>query len=235
MELYSISSTIYSNNITGAAGKGNGTTTPPTDSRKSPAKTEDRVTISQEGKDKSSTSRPDEIAQNPMSNQDAENLDREELKQLQQLKSRDTEVRTHEQAHLSTAGRYATGGATFSYQKGPDGGSYAIGGEVGIDTSKESTPEATITKMQTIKRAALAPADPSGADKQIAAKATAMEAQAREELLKTQQDELLRGVSTTPSPSEAKVATNNSDPKITTSIQRGLQTKLAAYAKMAAY
>lgn len=118
-------------------------------------------------------------------------LSSEELKQLRQLKSRDIEVRTHEQAHLSAAGQYAAGSASFTYQQGPDGTRYAIGGEVSIDISKANSPEATIEKMQTIRRAALAPANPSPADRQIAAQSSATEAQARQEvLLENQEDEI---------------------------------------------
>lgn len=105
----------------------------------------------------------------------------EQLKELQQLKARDREVRVHEMAHLSAAGGLATSGATFTYQRGPDGGSYAIGGEVKIDTSSGSTPEETIRKAQTIRAAALAPAEPSGQDRAVAAQAMQMETQARAE------------------------------------------------------
>lgn len=105
----------------------------------------------------------------------------EQLKELQQLKARDREVRVHEMAHLSAAGGLATSGATFTYQRGPDGGSYAIGGEVKIDTSAGRNPEETIRKAQTIRAAALAPAEPSGQDHAVAAQATQMEAQARAE------------------------------------------------------
>jgi len=82
---------------------------------------------------------------------------------------------------LSAAGGLATSGATFTYQRGPDGGSYAIGGEVKIDTSAGRNPEETIRKAQTIRAAALAPAEPSGQDHAVAAQATQMEAQARAE------------------------------------------------------
>lgn len=109
-------------------------------------------------------------------------LDESELRQIKQLKSRDTEVRAHEQAHLAAAGSYAAGGPSFSYQTGPDGKRYAVGGSVPIDMGEESTPAATITKMRTVKRAALAPASPSAADRQIAAQAGMKENQARQEL-----------------------------------------------------
>ena len=105
----------------------------------------------------------------------------QDLEILQQLKKRDAEVRAHEQAHLAVAGRYAAGSISYSYQTGPDGVKYAIGGEVPIDISAEGTPEATIQKMETVRRAALAPADPSPADLQIAAAASAKEIQAMQE------------------------------------------------------
>lgn len=87
-------------------------------------------------------------------------------------------MRSHEQAHLAAAGQYAAGGASFSYITGPDGKRYADSGSVPIDTGREKTPEATIQKMRTIKRAALAPANPSAADRQIAAQAARTEGQA---------------------------------------------------------
>jgi hypothetical protein len=113
-----------------------------------------------------------------------------DLEIIQQLKKRDTDVRIHEQAHLAVAGRYAAGSVSYSYQTGPDGVKYATGGEVPIDISSESTPEATIQKMETVRRAALAPADPSPADLQIASAATAQEIQARQELQAIQREKL---------------------------------------------
>ncbi len=74
------------------------------------------------------------------------------------------------------------GGANYQYEHGPDGKMYAVGGEVKIDTSKENTPQATISKMQKVKRAALAPAQPSAQDRSVAAKADRIEAEARIEL-----------------------------------------------------
>lgn len=101
---------------------------------------------------------------------------------VRELKRRDTEVRQHEQAHLSAAGGLARSGASFTTQQGPDGKSYAIGGEVQIDVSPGSTPEETLIKARRIQAAALAPADPSGPDRSIAAQAQAMEQQASAEI-----------------------------------------------------
>lgn len=118
----------------------------------------------------------------PTPNSNTESLEAKQLQELEKLKSRDLEVRQHEHAHLAVAGQYASGGASFTYQKGPDGTKYAVGGEVPIDISKESSPEATMLKMQVIKRAALAPASPSSADRMIASQADAKAAQARQEI-----------------------------------------------------
>lgn len=83
---------------------------------------------------------------------------------------------------MAAAGGLAQGGASFSYQTGPDGKRYAVGGEVSIDVSKGRTPQETIDKARQIRAAALAPADPSGQDRQVAARAARMEMEARQEM-----------------------------------------------------
>lgn len=114
----------------------------------------------------------------------------EELQQIEALEQRDREVRTHEAAHLASAGGYARG-LSFNYQVGPDGKRYAVGGEVKIDMSPiPNNPEATIRKMQVVQRAALAPADPSPQDRAVAAAARSIEQQARRELLELQNQPL---------------------------------------------
>jgi len=112
-----------------------------------------------------------------------EELTEEEQRQVDKLKKIDRETRTHEQAHLSAAGGYARGGAQYDYVTGPDGKRYANGGHVNLDTSPEKEPESTIRKANTIRKAALAPADPSPADRQIAADASQMAAEAQQELV----------------------------------------------------
>ena len=110
-------------------------------------------------------------------------LDPAEQRVLEQLKARDREVRAHEQAHLSAAGNLATSGASFTYQTGPDGQRYAIGGEVSIDGARvPGDPEATIERAQRIRRAALAPASPSAQDRSVAVNASAIEQKAQAEL-----------------------------------------------------
>ncbi len=116
-------------------------------------------------------------------------LSDEAAQQVEQLQARDREVRTHEQAHVAAAGPYLRGGPTYSYQKGPDGRRYAVGGEVQIDASPvEGDPEATLRKAQTVRAAALAPAEPSSADRSVAAAATQMEQQARAQLQQEQSE-----------------------------------------------
>ena len=109
--------------------------------------------------------------------------------EIAKLKKRDQEVRSHEQAHIAAAGGLARGGASFSFQRGPDGKQYAIGGEVNIDTSPVSgNPQATVRKAQQIRAAALAPANPSAQDRAVAASASALEAEAQREIQKEEQD-----------------------------------------------
>ncbi len=110
-------------------------------------------------------------------------LTEEEQKQIDELKARDREVKTHEQAHIAAGGSYVKGGATYDYQTGPDGKQYAVGGSVNIDTSPvDGDPEATIAKAQVVIKAALAPAEPSGQDQKVASAARQMMSEARKEL-----------------------------------------------------
>lgn len=113
-------------------------------------------------------------------------LSKPEMALLRELQKADQAVKAHEMAHLAAAGGYAKGGASFSYQRGPDGQNYAVGGEVQVDTGKEATPEATIQKMQVVRQAALAPVDPSPQDQQVAAHATLQISESSKELLLAQ-------------------------------------------------
>ncbi len=120
---------------------------------------------------------------------DGDGLDQAEEKQVDKLKQRDQEVRAHEQAHARVGGAYA-GAPSYTFQQGPDGKRYAIGGEVQIDTSKERTPEATIRKMQVVIRAATAPADPSSQDLKVAQQARAQISEAQAEVRQKKSEEL---------------------------------------------
>lgn len=111
-----------------------------------------------------------------------QNLSDEQKQQLDKLRKTDQEVRTHEAAHKAAGGQYA-GSASFSYQTGPDGQQYAVGGEVPIDMSPiPNDPQATIQKMQQVRAAAMAPANPSDADRQVAAKAAELAQKAQAEM-----------------------------------------------------
>jgi len=114
---------------------------------------------------------------------DAQGLTEAEQAQVRDLRARDREVRNHEQAHARVGGQYA-GQPTYSYQVGPDGQRYAIGGAGSIDvTPIADDPQATIQKMEVVKAAALAPAKPSSADRQVASLADAQMAQAQADLM----------------------------------------------------
>ncbi len=114
---------------------------------------------------------------------DGKPLTAEEEKQVRELQKRDREVKAHEAAHQAAAGGQARGGASFEYQAGPDGKNYAVGGHVDIDVSPvQGNPRATLAKAMTAQRAALAPADPSGQDRSVAASAAQMALQAQKEL-----------------------------------------------------
>lgn len=114
-------------------------------------------------------------------------LSADEQATVAKLKARDKEVRQHEQAHLSASGGLATSGASFTYERGPDGVNYAVGGEVSINTSPGKTPQETLSRAERIRAAALAPADPSGQDRAVAAAAAGMAYQARAELAQQSQ------------------------------------------------
>ncbi|MBF0377111.1 MAG: SprA-related family protein [Desulfamplus sp.] len=113
-----------------------------------------------------------------------------ELALLKELKKSDIEVRTHEMAHIAAGGQYVTSGARLEYQKGPDGVSYAVAGEVSIDTSPiAGDPQATVEKMRQVQRAALAPASPSNQDIKVAANAGALASKAMSEMILLQSKE----------------------------------------------
>ena len=117
-------------------------------------------------------------------------LTEEEFLQIVELAAIDQDVRAHEQAHKSVGGQY-TGAVSYSYQSGPDGKRYAIGGEVPIDASPISgDPLATIGKMRTVIAAARAPADPSPQDIKVASMAAQHLARAQIEMSMQKREQL---------------------------------------------
>ncbi len=120
---------------------------------------------------------------------DPSGLTEEERAQVDELKQTDRKVRAHEQAHAAAGGAYASS-PSYEYENGPDGNRYAIGGEVSIDVSPVSgDPEATIQKMEVVKRAALAPAEPSPQDRAVAAQADQTRLKAQAELREQRAEE----------------------------------------------
>lgn len=131
-------------------------------------------------------------ADNSGKQQDSLTLSREAI-ELQRLQERDREVRAHEAAHANVGGPYA-GAPTYSTTKGPDGKTYATGGEVSIDMSPVAgDPQATLLKAEQVRAAALAPAQPSAQDLKIAQKAQSMATKARGELAEERAEDLSLG------------------------------------------
>ncbi|TCI01423.1 catalase [Corallincola luteus] len=109
-------------------------------------------------------------------------VEQAEQQVIGELRARDLEVKAHEQAHALVGGQYASA-PSYSMERGPDGVSYAVSGEVQIDTSEvKGDPEATLQKLETVVAAALAPAEPSSQDRQVAAEASAKIAQLRNDI-----------------------------------------------------
>jgi hypothetical protein len=117
-----------------------------------------------------------------------EALSEPELREVEELKKADREVRQHEQQHLAAGGSLVRGGASYSYRQGPDGKRYAVSGEVSIDTSEGRTPEETLSRARRIRAAALAPANPSPQDRSVAAAASQMEMRALQEIARNGND-----------------------------------------------
>jgi hypothetical protein len=115
-------------------------------------------------------------------------LDSEEKAIVAQLQASDTKVRAHESAHLSAAAGIAAGGASFTYERGPDGRMYAVAGEVPISVSEGKDPQDTLEKMRQVEAAAMAPADPSPQDHAVAASARSGELKALMDLQKEREE-----------------------------------------------
>ena len=84
---------------------------------------------------------------------------------LEKFKKTDAEIRSHEQIHASIG--HTTTPISYTYQQGPDGKMYAVGGSVRLDTSIPEDPKAAAFKLDQIQKAASAPMDSSSADNQI--------------------------------------------------------------------
>ena len=145
-----------------------------------------RVTYSEEGEGPASSADREEDLSSDVGRQVdiASSSAEEDLKEeaaVDELRKIDREVRAHEEAHMAAGGPYA-GAVSYTYVQGPDGASYAVGGEVPISAPAGRTPEETIRIMEQVRSAAVAPGAPSAQDFRVASKASAAVAQARQEL-----------------------------------------------------
>jgi len=167
----------------------------------------DKVDISEEARSLSETKGADKTDSSSQIE-----LTEEEEREVEALQKKDREVKAHEMAHMAAGAGIVRGAPTYEYQAGPDGKRYAVGGHVNIDTAPEKDPEKTIQKMQQVKRAALAPADPSGTDLAVAAKASRAESEARSDRLEEKIEESV----------EQKEAQDKSSPENELAVQENL-------------
>lgn len=136
-------------------------------------------------------------------------LSQEEKQQIAELKARDIEVKAHEQAHMAAAAGINASAPSYDYQVGPDGKKYAVGGEVSISFSKSSNPADNLKKAQTMKAAALAPANPSAQDMSVARSADQMIIEAQKEIVTERQQTSEAPQPTTPETSEVNSQDQN--------------------------
>ena len=122
-------------------------------------------------------------------NSDPSKLSDDEKRVVKELAARDSEVKAHEAAHQAASGGMA-GAASYTYEQGPDGKMYAVGGEVPISMQAGATPQETIANARKVAAAAMAPGDPSSQDYSVASSARVMEMKAQQQLTKEKQEEL---------------------------------------------
>ncbi|GGW90922.1 putative metalloprotease CJM1_0395 family protein [Alteromonas halophila] len=138
----------------------------------------------------SADNRKDNASDESAGKENAKEQQKEANKQeIKELEARDREVRSHEKAHAATGGQYA-GAPKYEYTQGPDGKRYVTDGEVSIDISEAQTPEKTLRKMEQVRAAALAPAQPSAQDLQVAAEASRKAFEARSDIARERTESL---------------------------------------------
>ena len=114
-----------------------------------------------------------------------------QAQELKRVQSQADKVVAHESAHALVGGALMLGAASYQYEVGPDGQTYESSGQSRIDMSPVAgNPQATVAKMQQVKRAAMAPLNPSGADRVVASQADQLENQARK-VMKNKADKIL--------------------------------------------
>lgn len=165
----------------------------------------------------------------------------QEAEEIRKLQMRDREVRAHEAAHAAAGGAHA-GAATFTYERGPDGRTYAVGGEVSIDVSAVSgDPEATLQKAEQVRAAALAPAEPSSQDMKVAQRAQAMAAEARVELANERSEgpkevsEAVPSTDTAASVEQSSAVDVENEPREPASPSRFIASGMSGIARLSVY
>ena len=105
---------------------------------------------------------------------DGKKLSRENQDLVERLEARDAKVKSHEAAHIMASGGQA-GMASYTYQTGPDGKRYAVGGSVNISTMSTGDAETDAMRARKTQRAAMATGEPSAQDLKTAMQARSME------------------------------------------------------------
>lgn len=108
------------------------------------------------------------------------NVQPEVKKEIEQLKGIEREVITHESAHKA-ASAGVTGSISYSHTTGPDEQRYITGEEVSIQMPNAGESDRTISLLEKVRQAALAPVEPSAQDLRVAASASAQIQQVRAE------------------------------------------------------
>ncbi len=107
--------------------------------------------------------------------EDTHNINKQKI--IEQLKKRDSDVRNHEMAHGANPELITIGPTQFDYTIGPDGKAYATGGKVILSTGRAKTDEEALVKAEALKKASMAPGEPSSQDFQAWNAAVAMESE----------------------------------------------------------
>lgn len=153
------------------------------------AQTEDKTTpntkTTKDTQATADTQNTNKTQQNEVGNK--KELTAEQQQEVQKLKLIDSEVKAHEQAHLAAAAGISASAPSYTYQEGPDGKKYAVGGEVSVSFSKGNDPQENISKAETMRAAALAPADPSSQDMAVAQQAEQIIAEAEQQIAEQKQ------------------------------------------------
>ena len=155
----------------------------------------------------------------------------EEQQQVSKLRARDAEVRTHEQAHIAAAAGINASAPTYTYETGPDGKKYAVGGEVSISFNKSEDPTQNMAKAEAMKAAAMAPAEPSSQDLSVARHAEVIMAEAKQAMSDEQnnsqdtpdREKKEKPATTTDKPDEVKK--KEEKPTFTTDVPDEVKTK----------